>query len=213
MKFITKSKTDNKIHQQIGGTCTGFAAINAYEHVTGVDIPVQDLYDIFKEYDTDGREGMDSNTFLSVLSTRKYEGWVLDSFEEIYHVYKKKLHKQFWKDINEAVFRNDQALIFNIRIRAGRKNLPLDDEGALLPNTKAKIKGFHSVYCLGKWMTKAPRKLKGFEIENSWGEKWGKNGLFYLRTENFYTEVHDAYLLKFKNIHNDKQTSSKNSGA
>jgi len=126
MRFATKSKTDNKIHQQKRGTCVGFACINAFE---------------------------------------------------------------------KAIFRKRYALVFDIRIRSGDPAIKLDNNNILVVKD-GKIKGFHATHCLGKWLGSF-RKFKGFHIENSWSERWGDNGTFYLKFKDFFSEVHDVYLIEF----------------
>lgn len=184
------------LYQQKGGTCAGFAVANAIEAVTGVIVQDEDIYNFYKKYDLDRYEGMNFKDILAILEDESLAGVKVQEYKELYHVYKKRMFKNWRSEVRLALQQPDTAVLLGLRTRSGLgSTLPLDSNYFLKPR-KTKIKGFHAVLLEGLLFGER-RKNLGFIVENSWGDKWGDEGYFYMDWDTIDTEAHEIVAVKF----------------
>jgi len=198
----------NWIYKQLRGTCIIHAVANALEKQTGVVVPEEELVAIYKNFNNGSLEGMSDRRLLDILQHEPIGGYVVDSYERVYNIH------DFWRDNNNAkkkrylrsklnkvweALKNDEGtVIFGIYTRKGSTKIKLDEDNYWMPY-ETEITGGHYLYLLDDIRT-SKRQLKGFRVENSWGEKWGDGGFFNMKLKDFFTEVESVYTVKFKKI-------------
>lgn len=188
------------IYDQEGGTCAGFAIANAIEHVTGKIPKSSEVYNLYEEYD-EGPQGMRLTEVMELLEIHPWAGVKVKDHIEIWHILKRKLFPNPMGKIREYLLKQKQGwgVVVAIRIREGKPQFPLDENGVLKPRT-TRVKDVHAVFLAGI------RKNLLF-LENSWGSDFGQLGYFYLRVDDLSAEVHSIYAIQF-----DHDGSSKPKG-
>lgn len=179
----------NKIYQQVGGTCVAYAIANILEIKHGIRVSDRDIERIYEEYDTDGREGMRATEILEALKEMPLRGYLVEDYERIFFAYGRQRHS-YTRRFHLAL-RAGEPILLGLKFR-GQKGLKLDDDYFMKINKGERFGGFHAVTVVSH---------EGNDVlkcENTWGDKWGHNGYFYINLLDVLTEGTEAYLINFK---------------
>lgn len=176
----------NKIHNQgKTGTCAMFAIINGIEFLTNKAVDQQEVYDLYEEYDTDGREGLRTKEVLQILKDNKKIKTFFPVYNKFWNNGKYKILKRLaWWRIFRLLKTKKYGLVLGLNIRKGKPKIKLDKDFYILPSDK-KISDVHALCVVGG---------AGYELtlENSWGN-WGDEGFCYMDKETFESECWDVY--------------------
>ena len=189
----------NHIYKQSKGICTAYAFANAYEKLTGIILTEEEIWDLFKESggsdDPSEREGAIS--YPDILTTAKHKG-LIKEFKKVYFnpaIYIKKslakaqeLHEGKMAIFNALeAYKKNYAVVLGIWVPSG--GLKLTTTGYPLAGD---LKGYHAVhlYRIGR-----DKRRTVYIVENSWGPKWGLDGLFKMTESDFDRMVREAYII------------------
>lgn len=186
----------NHIYKQSKGICTAYAFANAYERLTGKVMSEEAIDELFKASggsDPKKRDGAIS--FVQILQTAKLANLTKD-YDKVYSNPAIHLRKSPAKleelakgklDILEAMESKDKAVVLGIWIPSG--GLKLTKTGYPLAGD---MKGYHAVHL---YKTTKKRTRTVYLVENSWGPKWGIDGMFKMAESDFDRMVREAYII------------------
>lgn len=178
------------------GTCTAFSVLNILESQFKTTISQRfadtEINRWFCENGFSKEDGLMGITMLQVMKVKPLiPGFFVSSCKKIWSK-KKRPAKDDLTKIYEAVV--EGGVIFGLEVRKGKPTLKLDEEHNLVPY-KTDIRGGHAVAVAGFEL-----KNSRYLIENSWSNKWGKEGYFYLKESDVLSEVSAVYQVVFKKV-------------
>jgi hypothetical protein len=179
------------------GMCSGYALANAIEETTGVVLTDQEITGLFENHGFSKTRGTRVENILHILKDQEtIRNVKCTEWEKVYRSYKTQKENGFYMaKVRRALMTPGSAVIMVMRIRGtGKDKIPLE-ENVLVP-TNERSKFLHTVHLKGFWHGENRRQL-GYITENSWGVKWGDNGLFYLKNDHIFTEAHELLTCSF----------------
>jgi len=185
----------DKVYQQEGKRCVGYAIANAIHDKLNIEISnkqISDYYDLH----FGGDKGVAIEKFLMKMRKHPFAG-VTCSYSTIMDKNKKDV--SWVSRFRQATLEKSKAVVCSLRVRdhkKGEQQIELDKNGFLIPK-KTSVISYHAILCKGlanrliwQWRTK-------YLFENSWGKDWGKDGFFYIAGEDLHTELEKAYAITF----------------
>ena len=143
-------------------------------------------------------DGLKPIKLFNKLKLREFAGHKLTSFEVLYNT-----------GLLSSMIYNKQKTLDKIKqtIKEGKKGVlfglydspdgfPLDKAYFLKDRAISKTGG-HLVYVAGVMKDKKTHKTV-FRVENSWGEKWGDKGFFYIEEKDLFYQVGNVYALEWR---------------
>lgn len=179
-----------KPYSQRGGTCGGFAIANALRHIHGKDIPESEVYRIYEKHDTDGREGIRTVDLLNILKKEPIGSLKVKDWSELYNAHNAKNRNKatLTKSTIDVLKTQGNALIYGFKLCKGAKPIPLI-KNVYKSNTD--VSGdFHICYVQGLW------KNHGIKVMNSWGERFGEKGSFYMKWEDVVERADSIFVVE-----------------
>lgn len=173
------------IYNQKGNTCFGFAAANLVERHTGKAPSPHAVYKFYKDSGMDPKKGTTARTFLNAWKKRELGVKIRD-------------YKLVWSSAGDKHRLTPFQLIrklssgYLLAVIKTNNGLELDKRYFLIPSKESTGKHMVAV----KEVTNTIwRKYVSFE--NSWGEDFGDNGVFYVKLMDIYKAFHEIWEVTF----------------
>ena len=175
------------------GHCSGYAIAYGIGKATG-HFPVPDEVKAFYSHHDKGIEGMRIIEIADLLRTEKLGGARCTNWTKIYAKNAKtKLAKERNKfamsKVHRALGTPGSAVLVSTKAK-----LTLDSKFYVKPNQD----GEEHALCMDSVITGKYFFINGFKFANSWGEKWGDEGLFNVKKEDLLEFAEDIYVLTFE---------------
>lgn len=178
-----------KPYNQQGGTCGGMAIAGALRHLHNQDITEGEVYRLYKNYDTDGRDGIRTVDLLRILQKESLGGLLVKEWSELYNAHnaKNRNKAKLTENIIDVLKTPGKALIYGFKLCKGPRPIPLD---RYVYRSNTDVSGdFHIVFCVGLW------KNLGIELQNSWGDHFGDKGSFYMRWADVIERADSVFVI------------------
>lgn len=190
----------NKIHKQKGGTCAGTAVANAIEAHTGVSVEESFVTNFYKKHDPNygtKYEGMHVPTIARHTKETPMAGYHVEDMEHIFSTTIRGKVKDGFRLINviHALRDPDRAMVINLRIHGSDEygiKFPLDKDYFYEPGDR-QFPYYHAMFACAEVRRNGRH---GVMVENSWGHKWGLDGMFFIDFKTFHRYVGEAYSFK-----------------
>lgn len=188
----------NKRFAQKGGKCTGFAILNAGERVCPkVRVSEEDVYKFYEQFD-DEDEGMRANEVLRKMQKFPMGNLMVESYEPLYNSRIRSLQdkKTLLARARAAMRKPYTGVVVGFKLMKKKPKIKLTKQGIFV-KTGIHDGDHHMMFLLDFWQDGAVN-TNGLIIENSWGKDFGKDGLFFIRTQDFLDEIEGCISITFK---------------
>ncbi len=188
----------NKRFAQKGGKCTGFAILNAGERVVPTArVSEEDVYKFYEAFD-DEREGMRVSEILRKMRTVPMGSLFAASYEELYNPRIRTLQDKatLLTRARAAMRKPYTGVIVGFKLMKKKPKIKLTKQGVFM-KTGIHDGDMHMMFLLDFWRDGSVNN-RGVIIENSWGKDFGKDGLFFMKTQDFLDEIEGCISITFK---------------
>lgn len=186
----------NKAFDQSASECTLYAVANQLERQLGIVLSELDIVKFFAEHKLKRTGGQDILKILHMVRAFGIKGHHVKDFHKEYSESAGVSNKELlMKKLRRFANESNKGLIFCLFHREKPKKgtyYPLDKNNVLKPLKTPVKSGGHALS-----VDSYDFDTKMFKLENSYGEKFGERGFFYLTERDFWTECYKTYSVEF----------------
>lgn len=183
--------------QKTSGPCTVFATAASINKVMWQDIPQEDI-EAFYDKHAGVKDGMRFPEVFDAMDQDPLGGFKVESWDCIYDsglktVKGKEKNKKLLAEMHTAL-KEGEGLVMGIFGNKVKPFMPLK-EFWMLPLTKD---GGPHALCITEQVYGPNRRVIGWKVQNSSGEKFGDKGFCYIKSDLLSQVARQVYRVKFR---------------